>query len=138
MHYLFKSILVKPFMRSFSEAVPQRGQGTDLWDILYKYDYKSAACCLVIHDMLFEGNFNDFLEGKFTYSEYFSWLCTKHTSLSSTFIQVHILLIKLPFRILHIHRHIHLMTLSKEHKCPWNFKVLVIRSFCGEVRRSFS
>lgn len=26
----------------------------------------------------------------------------------------------------------------KERKCPWNFKVAVIRSFCGEVRRSFS
>lgn len=113
MHYLFRRILVKPFTCSFSEAVPQRGQGIDFWDILYKYDYKSAACCLVIHDMLFEGNFNDFLEGKFTYSEYFSWLCEKHTSLSSSFIQVHILLIKFPFRMLHIHRQIHLMTLSK-------------------------
>lgn len=84
MHYLFRSILVKPFTCSFSEAVPQCGQGIDLWDILYKYDNKSAACCLVIHDRLFEGNFNDFLEGKFTYSEYFSWLCEKHTSLSSS------------------------------------------------------
>lgn len=63
MHYLFKSILVKPFTRSFSEAVPQRGQGIDLWDKLYKYYCKSTACCLVIHDMLFEGNFNDFLGG---------------------------------------------------------------------------
>lgn len=49
------------------------GQETDLRDTPHKFDRKlKRVPFFAIYDVFFEGTFNDIIEGKFTYSGYFS------------------------------------------------------------------